>query len=217
MRLREADLTLALRSGYAPQAPPAEMTAAARRLRAAECQVLLHCGRGTDAVALFRALREEGWRPRVVLGLGGGYGLADTAQAIGPEIEGTLLADLPQPRVEERFAPGAAAFAEAYRRRYGAEMRSGHSLACYSGAQVAFEAAQRAGGAAAADPARFRAAMQATDLPAGALPNGWGARFDERGQNARARTVLMQWREGGRLVAVMPAEAAVAPLVVRGG
>lgn len=210
-RLRDAGLTLALRTGSATQ-PPAEIAAAVRRLRAAETEVLLHCGRGTDAVALFRALREEGWRPRAVIGLGGGYALAETAQAVGPaEIEGTLLADLPQPRIEERFAPGVAAFAEAYRRRYGAEMRSGHSLAAHAGALAVFEAMQRAG---ATDPARLRAALLATDQPAGALANGWGLRFDERGQNARARTVLLQWRDGA-LATVHPAEAAVAPLTLR--
>ena len=163
-----------------------------------------------DGTELFRALREEGWRPRAHVGLGGGYALADTAQALGPELDFTLVADLPQPQIDDRFAPGVAGFAEAYRRRYGAEPRSGHSLACYAGALLFYDALQRAGGA---DAARLRAAILATDLPHGALPNGWGARFDERGQNGRARTVLLQWRSGV-LRTVLPAEAAVAPLAL---
>jgi branched-chain amino acid transport system substrate-binding protein len=211
-RIREAGWALVERAAYA--APPAapELAAAVRRLRSAEAQVVLHAAgtRGTDAVPLFRALGEEGWRPGAVVGLGGGYPLRETAQAVGPALDGTLLADLPQPEIADRFAPGAAAFAEAYRRRYGAEIRSGHSLGCYAGALLFYDAVQRAG---APEPARVRAAILATQVADGGLPNGWGARFDERGQNGRARAVLLQWREG-RLLTVLPAEAAVAPLAM---
>ncbi len=206
-RIREVGLTLAARAGYRIQ-PPGEVAAALRRLRAAEVEVLLHCSRAANPLGLFRALREEAWRPRAHIGLGGGYALQDTAQALGPELDFTLLADLPQPAIDERFAPGVAAFGEAYRRRYGAAPRSGHSLAAYAGALMFYEAIHRGGGTEAA---RIRAGILATDLPAGALPNGWGARFDDRGQNGRARTVVLQW-QGGALRTVLPVEAAVAPL-----
>jgi branched-chain amino acid transport system substrate-binding protein len=208
-RMKEVGYGLAARAGYRTQ-PPGEIATALRRLRAAETEVLIHCSRGANPLPVFRALREEGWRPRAHIGLGGGYALADTAQALGPELDGVLLGDLPQPRIDDRFAPGVAGFGEAYRRRYGAAPRSGHSLACYAGAQLFFEAAQRGGGTEAA---RLRAGIQATDLPVGALPNGWGARFDDRGQNGRARTVLLQW-QGAALNTVLPAEAAVAPLLL---
>ncbi len=206
-RVRELGYTLAARAGYRAQ-PAGEVAAALRRLHAAQTDLLIHCSRGANPLPVFRALREEGWKPRAHLGLGGGYALADTAQALGPELDFTLLGDLPQPRIDDRFAPGVGAFGEAYRRRYGAEPRSGHSLACYAGAQTVFEAIQRGG---ATEAARIRAALLATDQPLGSLPNGWGARFDERGQNGRARTVLLQWR-GGVLETVLPAEAAVGPL-----
>ncbi len=63
---------------------------------------------------------------------------------------------------------------------------------------------------------RVRAAMLATDLPDGATPTGWGARFDERGQNTRARPSVLQW-QNGKLVTVFPAEAAVARLCAQFG
>lgn len=211
-RLKELGYTLSARAGYRAQ-PAGEVAAALRRLRAAETELLVHCSRGATPLPVFRALREEGWTPRAHLGLGGGYALADTAQALGPELDFTLLGDLPQPRIDDRFAPGVGGFGEAYRRRYGAEPRSGHSLACYAGALLFFEAIQRGGGS---DAARIRTAILATDQAVGSLPNGWGARFDERGQNGRARTVLLQWR-GGVLETVLPAEAAVAVLALPRG
>jgi branched-chain amino acid transport system substrate-binding protein len=212
MRVRELGYSLAARAGYRAQ-PAGEIAAALRRLRAAGTEMLIHCSRGATPLPVFRALREEGWAPRAHLGLGGGYALADTAQVLGPELDFTLFGDVPQPRIDDRFAPGVGAFAEAYRRRYGADPRSGHSLACYAGAQIAFEGIQRGGGT---EPARIRAGVLAADQPLGSLPNGWGARFDERGQNGRARTVLLQWR-GGVPETVLPPEAAVAALAVPRG
>jgi branched-chain amino acid transport system substrate-binding protein len=209
-RVRDLDLTLSAHTGHASQSA-AEIAAALRRLRAADTQVLLHCSRGTSTIPLFRALREGAWQPRVIIGLAGRYAQKDLAQALGPELDGTLIADLPQPAISDRFAPGVAAFTESYRRRFGAEPRSGHSLACYGGAMLFYNAIQRAG---ATDPARIRAAILALDLPIGTQPNGWGARFDERGQNGRARTVVLQWRDGA-LRTVLPADAAVAPLNLR--
>jgi branched-chain amino acid transport system substrate-binding protein len=179
-----------------------------QRLRGIGADVLLHAGYQNDILLLYRGMREAAWRPRMVIGAGAGYSLTDTAHAIGPDFEGTLDVDVPQFEVNERFAPGVKPFLELYRKRYGSEPRSGHSLANYVGARAAFDAIQRA---AAPDRDRIRAALAATDLPEGGTANGWGIRFDEKGQNQRARPLLLQW-QGGKLVAVAPNEAAMSPL-----
>jgi len=199
-RLTDAGTPPRDRASYGGQPP--DLVAAVRRLRTAGTETILHAGRGDDPVTLFRALADEAWRP-AVLGLGGGYALVETARAIGPDFAATLVVDLPQPDIAADAAPGAAIFAEAYRRRWGAEMRAGHSLAAYCGALLAFEALARAGGT---EPARFRAALAATDIAERGLANGWGARFDERGQNQRARPIVLRWRDD-RLVSVLPPEA----------
>jgi branched-chain amino acid transport system substrate-binding protein len=199
-------LRLVEKIGYAARG--AELAAAVHRLKSAGADVVLHTGFGNDIVVFYRAMRENGWRPRMVIGSGAGYSSVDTMRAVGPDADGTVNVDFTQFEVNERMAPGAKQFADAYRRRYGSEPRSGHSLANYCGARICLDAVQRAGGTEAD---KVRAAMLATDLPEGATPTGWGVRFDERGQNTRARPFVLQW-QSGKHVTVSPTEAAVAPL-----
>jgi len=204
-RLGEAGVRVAERIAHPSRGP--ELGGAVQRLREAGTDVILHAAGGNAAAILFRALREAGWRPGMVIGSGGGYGLTETARAIGPGLDGTMVVDGPGPGLPDRAAPGAAAFAEDYKRRYGADPRSGHSLANLVGARIALDALRRAGGA---DRDRLRAAVLATDIPEGGTAAGWGAAFDERGQNTRARPPLMQWQDG-RLVPIHPEAVAAAP------
>ncbi len=201
---RARGLQLVEKLAYAARAT--ELAPAVQRLRGVGAEVVLHTGYNADVLQFFRAMREMAWRPRMVIGAGGGYGLADTARSLGPEIEGTMSVDFTPFAVSEAAAPGARPFGEAYKRRYGAEPRSGHSLASYFGAQVCLDAMTQAGGA---DGERLRAAMLATDVAENTTATGWGARFDERGQNTRARPVLTQWQDG-RQVTVAPPRFAVA-------
>ena len=205
-QLRGRGLTVLERLAY--PARGADIAASVLRLRSIGAEIVLHSGTQNDITPLFRAFQEASWRPRMVIGAGAGYSLTDTARALGAAFEGVMNVDVTAFAVNDRLAPGAAPFAELYRRRYGSDPRSGHSLASYTGARICLDAVQRAG---AADKDRIRTAVLATDIAEGATANGWGVRFDERGQNLRARPFVAQW-QGGRLVTVFPAEAAVAPL-----
>jgi branched-chain amino acid transport system substrate-binding protein len=213
--IRARGLTLVERISYAPRA--GDLSAAVQRLRGQEAEVVLHTGAPGDEALLFRAMRDAGWLPRMVIGTAGGYGLAETGRSIGDVLRGAMSADLTPFEVNERVAPGARAFAEAYLRRYGAEPRSGHSMACFVGARIFLDALHRGGGP---EKEKLRAALLATDIAEGTTPTGWGARFDERGQNLRARPLLCQWQPGPnglRQVAVHPQAAAAADPVARLG
>jgi branched-chain amino acid transport system substrate-binding protein len=214
-------LTQVQRAAYAPR--PTDLNGLVQRLRGVDAEVVLHCGAPGDETLLFRAFGEVNWRPRMVIGTANGYGLAETGRSIGPGLTGAMSADLTPFGVHERMATGARAFAEAYLRRYGAEPRSGHGLATFTGTRVVLDAIGRAGGLEAE---RIRTAILATDIPEGGTACGWGVRFEERGQNQRARPFLCQWQPGPplpgsqaglRQVVIAPADAAVAEAVTRLG
>ncbi len=199
-RLREAGITVAERLAHAVRTP--EMPAMVQRLRAAGVNLLIHAAGEGDAVALFRALQDAAWRPAAVIGAGLAWGLTDLSRAVGPALDGCFALELPPIETAERWAPGARPFAEAYQRRWGSPPRSGLSFAAYAGAQAVL-----------AQPSLERAALRnalvALDQAEGQWPNGWGFRLDERGQNTRARPVLLQW-QAAKPLTVFPPEAAIA-------
>jgi branched-chain amino acid transport system substrate-binding protein len=215
---RQAGLNLVERAAYASRA--ADLNALVQRLRGLDAEVVLHTGAAGDEALLFRAFRDANWRPRMVIGAAGGYGMAETARSLGEALSGAMVVDAAAFAVNERHAPGARGFPDLYLRRYGAAPRSSHALSAFVGARLCLEALHGGGGV---EKERVRAAMLALDLAEGTTAAGWGARFDERGQNLRARPLLCQWQpmpagNGLRLVALHPPEAAESrPLPRLGG
>lgn len=202
-----AGIFVAERIGHAPRST--EWGAMVQRLRAAGVNVLIHAANEGDASAMLRALAEASWRPRVLMGAGPAWGLVDMARALEPALDGCFALDVPPIATAAGWAQGAAAFAQAYQRRWGSPPRSGLSLAAYSGARVVLAQGLAHG---VEQRANLRPALDAVDKPAGSLANGWGWRLDERGQNTRAEPVLLQW-QAGRAVTVFPyAAAAAAPV-----
>ncbi len=177
-----------------------------RALEGARIEVVLHTGFANDIVLFFRAMTEGRWQPRMVIGCGPAYAMADTRAAVGSALDGTLAVDFPPYAIDPHAAPGVAAVESAYHTRYGAAPRSGLSLAAYVGAGFFFASMAKAGGT---DHAKLHQAVLQSDIACATTANGWGAAFDEGGQNRRAGTVLAQW-QNGRAVAVSPMALAVA-------
>ncbi|MCX8133044.1 MAG: ABC transporter substrate-binding protein [Roseococcus sp.] len=198
--LRQAGVVIAERLSHQPRSP--EWPALVQRLRAGGVSLAIHAAGEADAAALLRALADAAWRPRAVLGLGAAFGLVEWGRGLGAAAEGVFALDVPPIDSSPAWAQGARRFAEAYQRRWGGPPRSALSLAAFAGARIVL-------GLPALERAAVRPALAALDHPAGALPNGWGWRLDERGQNIRATPVLLQW-QAGRPVAVFPPEAAAA-------
>jgi branched-chain amino acid transport system substrate-binding protein len=206
-RCKDRGLPLAERISY--PATDIDFAPLVQRLHGANADIVLHTAHANDVVLLHRALKQAGWRPRMVIGAGGGYSLNDTAQALGADFDGVMNVDVTQYRVSDIVAPGVSEVAASYQRKYGAPPRSGHSLISLAGARVFFDAVQRAG---SFELEKVRPAILAVDAPSGSLVAGFGARFDDKGQNVRAQPYLSQWQKGA-LVTVAPKDAAVADIV----
>ncbi|PTM43358.1 ABC transporter substrate-binding protein [Bosea sp. 124] len=188
-----------------------DLTPVILRLKTAGADVVLQTSYQNDTVLFFRQMKEQGFKPKAMIGAGGGYSLRDTMLAIGAEhMEGALNVDFTQFRTNPKAAPGVDDFVKKYQAKYGTAPRSGHSLANYMGALVFLDAMEKAPDLKAAS---IRTAVMAVDIPVGGTATGWGAKFAESGQNGRAVPFLMQW-QGGELVTVFPADAAVAKMKV---
>ncbi|MDR3504747.1 MAG: ABC transporter substrate-binding protein [Acidocella sp.] len=185
--LSAASLPVKLAIGYPEDV--ADLYDQAGRLMRAKVDVLLHAAGPDDALGLALAMQAQGWRPGTLIGCGPGYQLHATQAALGNALAGTLVIGAP-------FYPASAADVQAaYAAKFGVQPRSADSLTAYAGAKLVFETLNKTGG----DPSKLLAALRGTNLPKGALVNGFGVSFDPSGQNTASFIVLQQWH-GGVLV-----------------
>ena len=179
------------------------------RLKSAKADFVLQTSYQNDTVLFFRQMKEAAYKPKAIIGAGGGYALTDTAKALGADFDGALSIDFTQFETNEKAAPGLKAFVAAYKAKYGSAPKSGHSLANYVGAKAMLEILAQS---KTMDKDAIRSAAMGYVMPTGATANGWGVKFTEDGQNALSKPYLMQW-QAGKLVTVFPKDAAVAQIL----
>ena len=199
-------LGIAVVEVQAYSAKTVDLSAVILRLKGAGADVVLHTGYQNDVVLFFRQAASAGYKPRAVIGGGGGHSLIDTAQAVGAPIEGVYDVDFPQITMNPVGAPGLAAFVAAYQKKFSSAPRSGHSLANYVGAKAMLEVLARA---KSTDKDKIREAALAYRVAVGSTATGWGVQFNETGQNTAASLNLMQWQQG-KLTTVFPDSVATA-------
>jgi branched-chain amino acid transport system substrate-binding protein len=176
------------------------------RLKGSGADVVLQTSYQNDTLLFFRQSASAGFKPKAVIGAGGGYSLQETAQALGTSIEGIFNVDFPQVTMKEDGAPGLKNFVAAYQKRYGVQPRSGHSLVNYVGAKAFLDVMVEA---KSTDKDKIRSAVLSYKKPVGSSAAGWGFQFGENGQNQLASSNLMQW-QGGKLLTVFPESVATA-------
>lgn len=175
------------------------------RLKQADPDVIVAVSYASDAILLGRQAAEFKLNKPFV-GTGGGHSLQSFQKALGEKANGVFDVDFTQYEVNRDFTPGLAEFLALYRKTFGEDPRSGHSLANFMGTNVVFDVLEKTGGSF--DPKKVREAALALDIPLGKTATGWGVKFDEKGQNIRANAFVTQWRDG-KLVTVWPKGAAV--------
>ena len=182
-----------------------DLTDSILRARAAAPDIWVSTGYVPDSILLLRTMRDQGFVPPAILMQGTGDS-KEFLDAMGPFMDGIFVVGYPNADLAPSFAPGAAAFMDAYRKKFGAEPIAPQSLEAYAMAHVLFDVITVAGGT---DMKKMIAATLAMDKPVSTYPNGFGAKFDAKMQNTRANTNITQWQKG-RSVTIYPNNAASA-------
>jgi branched-chain amino acid transport system substrate-binding protein len=208
-RSREIGLNVLGRDPYNSRAT--DLSTLVLKLKSMNPDVLMATSYIQDLLLFWKQARELNFAPKVVIGSGGGYSLADFANELGNDVNGILNVDFTQYDISENYARGLSDYIQLYRNTFNEAPRSGHSLANYVGTQFLFQTIEKAGSTA---PDAIREAALTMDIPEGQTTNGWGLKFagpgeKNAGQNIRALPVVMEWRDMKQLT-IYPTEAAVA-------
>jgi branched-chain amino acid transport system substrate-binding protein len=181
-----------------------DLTDSILRARNAAPDIWIQTGYIPDTNLLLRTARDQNFKPAAMICVGTGDTF-ETLDALGKEsLEGILVVSYPRYDMNEKYGPGAAAYVEAYRAKFGKDPIAPQSMTAYVGAKILFKVIQAAG---STDTDAVRAAALKIDDPIGTYETGFGVKFDEKAQNTRALPVAAQWQDG-RMVTVFPLAAA---------
>jgi len=152
----------------------------------------------SDAILYTKTMKELGWKPSIMIADNAGFNDPAFVKTLGTSVEGLVN--------RSTFAggkPGSVpyVFNELYKKKTGGDDLDDVSARGLEGFLVLADAINRAG---STDPAKIRDALKATNLPADQMVTGYdGVKFDDKGQNVLASTLVTQMR-GGKYVAIWP-------------
>jgi branched-chain amino acid transport system substrate-binding protein len=162
----------------------------------------------SDAILYTKTMKELGWKPAIMIADNAGFNDPAFVKSLGGSVEGLVN--------RSTFAggkPGSVPelFNELYKKKTGGDSLDDVSARGLQGFLVMADAINRAG---STDPAKIRDALKATNLPASQMVTGYeGVKFDDKGQNVLASTLITQMR-GGQYVSIWPKDRATAQIVL---
>jgi branched-chain amino acid transport system substrate-binding protein len=162
----------------------------------------------SDAILYTKTMKELGWKPAIMIADDAGFNDPKYVKEMGSQVEGLVS--------RTSFAAGkpgsVAAICDAlYRKKTGGDGLDDTSGRGLQGFFVLADAINRAG---STDPAKIREALMATDLKKEQMVAGYnGVKFDAKGQNTLASSIITQMH-GGQYVAVWPKANATGDLVL---
>ncbi len=161
-----------------------------------------------DAILYAKTMKELNWKPGILIADDGGFNDPAFVKAMGSVTEGLISRSV--------FAPGkpgsvAAICDELYKKKTNGDGLDDVSARALQAFFVLADAINRAG---STEPAKIQAALQATDIKPDQLVAGYdGVKFDTKGQNVLASTLVTQIRKG-QYVSVWPKARATDPLIL---
>lgn len=164
----------------------------------------------SDAILFWRQAKQQGYTPPSVVAFSSGPGTPEFLNGVGKEdSNGVLVLDVPLGINPAGLAPEAAAlltkFQNAYASANSGQQLTGNGMVGFAGGWILLKHVLPL--AEAFTPEAIQAALHRVDLPEGALPTGWGVKFDESGQNVRAFPIGLEWQDGA-LTPIWPAKFA---------
>lgn len=161
----------------------------------------------SDAILYAKTMKELGWKPAIMIADNAGFNDPAFIKAMGSTVEGLVN--------RSAYAggkPGSvpALFNDLYKAKSGVDLDD-VSVRGLQGFLVMADALNRAG---STDPAKIRDALKATDLPASQMAAGYdGVKFDDKGQNVLASSLVTQLR-GGQYLAIWPKARATTEVIL---
>ena len=152
----------------------------------------------TDAILYQKTMQALDYKPPILMADDSGYSDPSFVKAVGKISQGVLN------RSSWSIGPAGsptALIAEMYKKKTGYDMddTTGRAMQAFF---VLCDAIDRAG---STEPAKIQAALKATDLKPDQLMMGYkGVKFNEKGQNILASSLIIQLQDGEHYVAVWP-------------
>jgi branched-chain amino acid transport system substrate-binding protein len=198
---KKVGLSVSIRVPYS--ANGADVSAQVLQLKDKNPSAALFVSYASDAILFMRTMKTLDYLPPMIIGDSAGFSDPSFLPAVGGITKGLVNRSVWSKGPEGSLSFGVNAI---YQGKTGNEIGdvSGRSLQAFF---VLADALNRAG---SSDPAKLRAALQATAMPHSAMIIGYrGVRFDDTGQNIESATYLTQL-QGKDYVTIWPDDAAVA-------
>jgi branched-chain amino acid transport system substrate-binding protein len=193
-------MTIDTRIAY--NANSSDVSAQVLQLKSADPDVVIFVSYTSDSILFAKTMHTLNWKPPILIGDDSGFSDNAFIEAVSDLVQGVINRSS-----YDVGTPGSPSFVV----NSLFEKHAGHTLDDTSargmqGFLALMEAINRAG---STEPAKIQAALQTQDLKPGQLMIGYnGIKYDEKGQNTLAATLLVQL-EGKKYVAIWPDKSAV--------
>lgn len=207
--LAELGLDVVANESYDPNAT--DLTSLVLGVKAKKPTILMAASYTNDAVLFFDQMRQQGLMPKVFIGAGGGHSNAVFGKSQGKYANGVFESSSSAHVNPAALTEDMKSISEELKKRYTALRHkpvSNQVILGFSGMWTLLKYVLPKADDPM-DPASIMKAAAQVDEPLGSLPNGWGVKFDESGQNTLAEPSVQQWQKGG-LVVVYPEKLATA-------
>ncbi len=162
----------------------------------------------SDAILYTKTMKELNWKPAIMIADDAGFNDPSFVKSMAPLVEGLIS--------RSAYAAGKpgtvpALFNALYKKKTNGDDLDDVSARGLQGFLVMADAINRAG---STDPAKIRDALMATDLKADQMVTGYdGVKFDAKGQNVLASSLVTQMR-GGQYLGIWPKARATADVIL---